>query len=409
MSGRRSGRGNDGPAWRDDRIWQAGFLVGSALGAAATVLGRRAERVARQGLVDWPRAERIAADRLRKAPGSLSAAELDEAEAAYAAAMEVIVPRLSEALGTELPGVVERSGVVDRAGWVAANVTTFASLIGTLEDELLDQVIPVGGGLTKATMALANRWVTTRQLGFLLGFMGSKVLGQYDVALLSAEAKPGRLLFVEENIRQTAAALDVPLDPFRTWIALHETTHAFEFEAHPWLRPYLAERLEAQLRLFSREASGLGRQALRSLGRSIRGEREADGAEHWMERLMTTEQRRLFRETQAVMSLLEGFSDYIMDEVGRDLVPGVERISARFHERRHARRSPFERAVMRLTGMDIKLEQYRKGEHFVRAIADAGGPAALRRLWDGPETLPLHGEIDDPSAWLARVMPEARS
>ena len=409
MSGRRSGRGNDGPAWRDDRIWQAGFLVGSALGAAATVLGRRAERVARQGLVDWPRAERIAADRLRKAPGSLSAAELDEAEAAYAAAMEVIVPRLSEALGTELPGVVERSGVVDRAGWVAANVTTFASLIGTLEDELLDQVIPVGGGLTKATMALANRWVTTRQLGFLLGFMGSKVLGQYDVALLSAEAKPGRLLFVEENIRQTAAALDVPLDPFRTWIALHETTHAFEFEAHPWLRPYLAERLEAQLRLFSREASGLGRQALRSLGRSIRGEREADGAEHWMERLMTTEQRRLFRETQAVMSLLEGFSDYIMDEVGRDLVPGVERISARFHERRHARRSPFERAVMRLTGMDIKLEQYRKGEHFVRAIADAGGPAALRRLWDGPETLPLQGEIDDPSAWLARVMPEARS
>jgi coenzyme F420 biosynthesis associated uncharacterized protein len=409
VSGRRSGRGNDGPAWRDDRIWQAGFLVGSALGAAATVLGRRAERVARQGLVDWPRAERIAADRLRTAPGSLSATELDEAEAAYAAAMELIVPRLSEALGTELPGVVERSGVVDRAGWVTANVTTFASLIGTLEDELLDQVIPVGGGLTKATMALANRWVTTRQLGFLLGFMGSKVLGQYDVALLSAEAKPGRLLFVEENIRQTAAALDVPLDPFRTWIALHETTHAFEFEAHPWLRPYLAERLEAQLRLFSREASGLGRQALRSLGRSIRGEREADGAEHWMERLMTTEQRRLFRETQAVMSLLEGFSDYIMDEVGRDLVPGVERISARFHERRHARRSPFERAVMRLTGMDIKLEQYRKGEHFVRAIADAGGPAALRRLWDGPETLPLHGEIDDPSAWLARVMPEARS
>ena len=98
---------------------------------------------------------------------------------------------------------------------------------------------------------------------------------------------------------------------------------------------------------------------------------------------MTPEQRRLFRETQAVMSLLEGFSDYVMDEVGRDLVPDVERISARFHERRHARRSPFERTVMRLTGMDIKLEQYRKGEHFVRTIAAAAGSSALRRLWDG--------------------------
>jgi coenzyme F420 biosynthesis associated uncharacterized protein len=321
--------------------------------------------------------------------------------------MERIVPRLSQALGTELPGVVERSAVVDRAGWVHANVATFASLIGQLEHELLDQVMPTGGGLAKATMALANRWVTTRQLGFLLGFMGSKVLGQYDLALLTAEATPGKLLFVEENIRQTAAILDVPLDPFRTWIALHETTHAFEFEAHPWLRPYLAERLERQLSLFGREARGLGREALRGLGRAIRG--DADGAEHWIERLMSDEQRQLFRETQAVMSLLEGFSDYIMDEVGRDLVPDVERISAKFHERRNARRTPFERAVMRLTGMDVKLEQYRKGEAFVAAIAAAGGSAALNRLWAGPEMMPRHGEIDEPQKWLARTASAAPS
>lgn len=405
----RSGRGGrHGSGWRDDRLWQAGFLVGSAIGAAATVLGRRAETTVRQGLVDWPRAERIAADRLRAAPGSLSAAELAETEPAYAAAMARIVPRLSEALGTELPGVVERSGVVDRAGWVHANIATFAALIGSLEAELLDQVVPRGGGPGKAAMALANRWVTTRQLGFLLGFMGSKVLGQYDVALLSAEATPGRLLFVEENIRQTARALDVPLDPFRTWIALHETTHAFEFEAHPWLRRYLADRLERQLRLFSREASSLGREALRSLGRAVRGESESSG-EHWLERLMTDEQRRLFRETQAVMSLLEGFSDYVMDEVGRDVVPDVERISSRFHERRHARRSPFERAVMRLTGMDLKLEQYRAGERFVRAVADARGPAALRLLWQGPETLPRPEEIAEPDRWIARLMPETQS
>ena len=398
-----------GPAkqpWRDDRLWQAGFLVGSALGAAATVLGRRAELAARRGLVDWSQAERIAIGRLKSAPGALTPDELRATEAEYAAAMATIVPRLSQALGAELPGVVERSGVTDRAGWVRANVTTFASLIGTLEDELLDQVMPAGGGLGKATMALANRWVTTRQLGFLLGFMGSKVLGQYDLALLSAESTPGRLLFVEENIRHTARVLDVPLGPFRTWIALHETTHAFEFEAHPWLRPYLADRLERQLRLFSREASGLGQEALKSFGRSLRGESGKDAPEHWIERLMTDEQRRLFRETQAVMSLLEGFSDYVMDEVGRDVVPGVERISAKFHERRNARRSPFERAVMRLTGMDVKMEQYRSGERFVRAIAAVGGASALRRLWEGPESMPRGDEIAHPEHWLGRVMPE---
>jgi coenzyme F420 biosynthesis associated uncharacterized protein len=386
--------------WRDDRVWQAGFLIGSALGAAATVVGRRAERAARRGLVDWAEVERIAIGRLASAPGALDPVELRAVEPAYAEAMERIVPALSSALGASLPGVVERSGVVDRAGWVRANTGSFASLIGRLETELLDQVVPPGSGLAKATMALANRWVTNRQLGLLLGFMGARVLGQYDLALLSVEAAPGRLLFVEENIRATARSLGVPLGPFRTWIALHETTHAFEFEAHPWLRPYLAGRLERQLRLFSTDARDIGRDALRGLGRAIRGE---SGGEHWMEQLMGPEQRTLFRETQAVMSLLEGFSDYVMDEVGRDLVPDVERISARFHERR-TRRTPFERAMLRLTGLDLKLEQYRKGEQFVRAIAGQRGPTALARLWEGPETLPRAGEIEAPARWIARVL-----
>jgi coenzyme F420 biosynthesis associated uncharacterized protein len=396
----RTSRPERGPAWRDDRVWQAGFLLGSALGAAAAVAGRRAERVARRGLVDWPEVERIAIGRLRRAPGTLSPAELRAAEPAYAEAMARIVPALSAALGSELPGVVERSGVVDRAGWVRANTGSFASLMSKLEKDLLDQVMPPGGGLAKATMALANRWVTTRQLGFLLGFMGSRVLGQYDLALLSTEAAPGRLLFVEENIRATARALGVPVGPFRTWIALHETTHAFEFEAHPWLRPYLAERLERQLSLFGKDARGLGREALRGLGRSIRG--DGDGG-HWIERMMGPEQRALFRETQAVMSLLEGFSDYVMDEVGRELVPDVAVISARFHERR-TRRSTIERSILRLTGMDLKLEQYRKGELFVRAIAERRGPTALARLWEGPETLPRDGEIDVPERWIARIL-----
>ena len=397
----RSGDGSDDrPPWRDDRVWQAGFLIGSALGAAAAVVGRRAERAARRGLVDWPEVERIAIGRLAKAQGALSAADLRAAEPAYAEAMARIVPALSAALGTSLPGVVERSGVVDRAGWVRANTGSFASLIGKLEGELLDQVVPPGSGLAKATMALANRWVTNRQLGLLLGFMGTRVLGQYDLALLSMEAAPGRLLFVEENIRATARALGVPIGPFRTWIALHETTHAFEFEAHPWLRPYIAERLERQLRMFSTDARDLGREALRGLGRAIRGE---GGGEHWMEQLMGPEQRRLFRETQAVMSLLEGFSDYVMDEVGRDLVPDVERIRARFDERR-TKRTPFERAMLRLTGLDLKMEQYKKGEQFVRSIAAQRGPAALARLWDGPESLPRDGEIDAPEQWIARVL-----
>ena len=379
-------------------LWQAGFFVGAALGAAVTVLGRRAEDQARAGLVDWPAVARLAETRLRRAPGRLDGPEIVATEPAYAAAMARVVPALEEALGTPLPGIVDRVAVVDRAGWVEANLVTFAELFGKLEGELLDQLVPRGAGLLKATMALANRWVTTRQFGFLLGFMGQRVLGQYDLALLSAEAEPGQLLFVEENIRATAVSLGVDVAPFRTWIALHETTHAFEFEAHPWLRPYLAERLERQLGAFTRSTSSLGGDAARAVGRALRG---GDG--HWLERLMSDEQRVLFRETQAVMSLLEGFGDHVMDTVGRDLVPGVETISARFHARR-ASRTPMERAILRITGLDLKMEQYARGERFVAGIERIGGPRALRRLWDGPETLPRDDELDHPERWARRVL-----
>jgi putative hydrolase len=145
----------------------------------------------------------------------------------------------------------------------------------------------------------------------------------------------------------------------------------------------------------------MGRDAARALGSALRGDGRRDD-QHWMERLMTDEQRSLFRETQAVMSLLEGFGDHVMDAVGKDLVPGVERISARFHGRRE-QRTAFERAMLRITGMDLKMEQYRKGELFVAGIERLGGAAALRRLWDGPETLPTSAEIDEPAAWVRRM------
>jgi coenzyme F420 biosynthesis associated uncharacterized protein len=390
---RRAGRSPSSAA-----TWQAGFLVGAALGAAVTVLGRRAEAEARTGLVDWSAVERIAEGRLRHAAGSLSPAEVAAAGPSYVAAMRRVVPALEDALDTPLPGIVERVAVVDRAGWVRANLATFSALFGRLEGELLDQIVPPGAGLGKASIALANRWITTRQFGLLIGFLGQRVLGQYDLALLSAEAVPGQLLFVEENVRQTALSLGVPVEPFRTWIALHETTHAFEFEAHPWLRPYLADRLERQLGGLSRSASDLGRDAPRALRRALRG---GDG--HWLERIMSNEQRRLFRETQTVMSLLEGFSDHVMDAVGRGLVPGVETISARFHARR-ATRTPMERAILRITGLDLKMEQYARGERFVAAVQGAAGGAGLRRLWEGPETLPRDDELERPERWVRRVI-----
>ena len=123
--------------------------------------------------------------------------------------------------------------------------------------------------------------------------------------------------------------------------------------------------------------------------------------------LLTPEQRRLFEETQRVMSLLEGFSDWVMDEVGAQVLPNVESIRDRFETRRSQRRGTLDRLVARLTGLDLKLEQYRRGERFVSGVAATGGRIAIDALWSGPEALPTEAEMADPTAWVRRVVPSA--
>lgn len=376
---------------------RVGLAIG--IGLAARAITSRATVRPADGLVDWERAQRIAHRRLVRAPGHLTDQQLRTTRSAYARHMARVVPLLESRLGAALPGVVERHAVASRTEWAAANLGTFQALVAHLEPSLMPRG-PKGSPRT-GLAAATNRLLTTSQVGFLLGYLGTRVLGQYDVALLSAEQAPGRLLYVEENIRSAARAVGVPLDTFRLWVCLHETTHAFELEAHPWLRPYLRERLERQVALIAEETRHLQRHGLRHVARRWR----AAAAEGSWRGFITPEQRALFRETQAVMSLMEGFSDWVMDEVGVELIPDVASIRRRFETRRGQRRRGIDRILARLTGMDLKLEQYRRGERFVAGVHAAGGSAAIAHLWDGPETLPNERELDDPATWVARVMP----
>ena len=381
------------------RTVRIGVAIG--LGMTAHAIAERATANVPEGLVDWERAERIARRRLRSAPGHLTPVQLRTTEPAYARHMDRVVPLLEERLGAALPGVVERHAVVSRGQWAAANMETFKALIAHLEPHMAP---PLPDGSVRAGVAAAtNRLVTTGQVGFLLGYLGSRVLGQYDVAMLSAEQEPGKLLYVEENIRATARLVNVPVDDFRLWVALHETTHAFELEAHPWLRPYLRSRVERQVALFARETQRLRRHGLAHLARRWR----TAAAEGSIRGFLGPEQRQLFKETQLVMSLMEGFSDWVMDEVGAELLPDVNGIRRRFEARRGQRRRAIDRLMARVTGMDMKLEQYRRGERFVSGVYRVGGSAAIDHLWDGPETLPTDHEMDDPAAWVRRVVPAA--
>jgi coenzyme F420 biosynthesis associated uncharacterized protein len=370
----------------------AGILVGGLLAMGATVAQREIMRRAGTRLIDWTAVREIARRRLGTAAAPLPARQRAEAEAFYRETLLRIEPAVAAEIGATLPQALEIPAVVDRLEWIDLNLATFQVLFERVERVMAAQQEGPDTP-TRALSRIVNRSVGNQQLGFLLAFLGRKVLGQYDVSLLAAGPARGRLHFVEQNIVGTAAALRVPLNEFRTFIALHEATHAFEFEAHPWVRQHFADLVAESVEQLAADSGSL----MRRLREALSG-----GEGHWLERLMTPTQRATFQKTQALMSLLEGYSNHVMNAAGQQLLPNFTQLHERF-ERRGERRGPLERAILRLTGLDLKMEQYAAGERFAKAVIERRGRDFLNRVWSGPELLPTMDEIREPDAWVRRI------
>ena len=310
----------------------------------------------------------------------------------YAGAVARTLDPLSGFTGIELPkGPPDgrQLRVADRAEWIDFNIEGFGALMEPV-------VRRAAAGAGDLTWALGGATLTA-QVGLLLGFLSSRVLGQYDTGpLLSPQraGEPGKVFFLDGNIVSAAGRLAVPVDGLRLWIVLHEMTHALQFEGYPWLRRHLGGLLEALItplaeRLGLRETISRLSANLKTGGRSV-------------ELMMSPSQCESFDRMQAAMSVIEGYSDYVMHHVGRGLVPHYDHLKERMAKSR-AHRPPFETAVFRLTGLDVKLEQYRLGERFADAVVRRQGMEGLNRVWERPENLPSLEEVRDPGLWMSRL------
>lgn len=370
-----------------------GILVGGLLAMGATVAQRELMRRAGTRLIDWEAVRGIARRRLGSEDGRLSAAERQAAEDFYRDELLRIEPVVAAEIGAELPRALEMPAVIDRREWIDLNLATFEGLFERVERAMAVAASDDTPG--RALARIVNRSLGNQQIGLLLAFLARKVLGQYDVSLLAAgPASRGRLHFVEPNIAATAGAMRLPLDQFRTFIALHEATHAFEFEAYPWLRDHFAGLVAESIDRLTAESGGLATR--------LRAALASRGPGHWLERMMTPAQLETFQRTQALMSLLEGYSNHVMNAAGAQLLPGFAQIHDRF-EHRNQGRGALERAIMRLTGLDLKMEQYQAGERFVDAVIASRDRAFLNRVWERAEHLPSLEEIRTPARWLARI------
>jgi coenzyme F420 biosynthesis associated uncharacterized protein len=283
--------------------------------------------------------------------------------------------------------------VVDRSGWIASNVSGMRVVLQSWEafGEKADAAPAVVRSLGSRGTAL--------QLGAVLAWMSGKVLGQFET--FTDPGTPKRLLLVAPTIVGVEQALEVPSRDFRLWVCLHEETHRVQFGAVPWLADHLSDRLAALL-----EASDLGaREALQRLvafGYALIRSLRSDSEVSVVEAIQTPEQKVIFDELTALMSLLEGHADVVMDAVGPSVIPSVGLIRERFTVRRE-QPGALDTVARKALGMDAKLRQYSDGAAFVRQVVDRVGMEGFNRVWTSPAHLPSRTEIHDPDAWLDRV------
>jgi coenzyme F420 biosynthesis associated uncharacterized protein len=346
--------------------------------------------------VGWDLAERVAVRIAGREPLAESyhsdslAADFDELTAE------------AEALVAEATGLVSMSGpararVTDRAGWVRANVASFQRMLAPLTDRLGERMTsnPVAGRVT--------RTLTGVEVGALLGWMSTRVLGQYDLLIIDDDtaADQDLVYYVGPNVLALEKRFAFPPREFRLWLALHEVTHRAQFTGIPWLRGHFLSLVEGSLASIEPDPKRF-LSALRRAADEVRAGRNPLDEGGLVTLLATPEQKALLGQIGGMMSLLEGHGDVTMDRAGAGRVPSAARFGRVLHQRRAQTSGPA-KLVQKLVGLDAKLKQYEQGERFIEAIEAEGGPEYLSRAWEGPECLPSLEEIRDPPAWMRRI------
>jgi coenzyme F420 biosynthesis associated uncharacterized protein len=307
---------------------------------------------------------------------------------------------------TGLPGSPDdgRVAVVDRPGWIRANVDGFRVVFDPLMQRMAE-----GGNVPQpgSVITAVGSRVTGMQAGLILAYLAGRVLGQYELFLPpdpdapGTDAPAGRLTLVAPNIVMVERELDVNPHDFRRWVCLHEETHRTQFTSVPWLRPYVQQQMSDFLLASELDPASI-LERLRAAADAVAGAVRGGDGESLIEAMQTPRQREILDKMTSVMTLVEGHGDYVMDAVGPAVVPSVAEIRAKFSARRGSG-GRMEQAIRRILGIDLKMKQYEQGAHFVKGVVSEAGMATFNKVWTSPETLPTRDELANPHQWLERV------
>jgi coenzyme F420 biosynthesis associated uncharacterized protein len=354
--------------------------LGVAAVLSARALLRPQSSVTDRRLLDWESVREHAYARTRESGALLTSPQLDHDCNADA---QELAPLLAEVC-TDAPVILPAFVAVDRRGFIDRNLTIIQRVSEPLEK--------TREALGQSRITALSRSATSRYVGEMLGFMSRRVLGQYDPVLSLSEERTGTpaLFVVQTNIDEYRRKHNVDEHSLRRWLILHELTHAWQFGSHPWLRDYMETTLNELLMTDVLNAENISQHKIVN----------ANVAKYMPAAVRA--QIRGVAKVQAVMSLLEGYANYVMNQVGAHHLPDFAQLETSFHKRK-TERSTLEKLILAITGINMKLKQYEIGERFCTAVVGQSSLEQLNRVWSGPELLPTAAELKTPSLWLART------
>ena len=357
-------------------------------------------------LVDWELAARLG----RRVAGGVALPARDAWRrqlSELSARADLAVADLT-GLGGELPPPVAEP--LDRGQWVEENLATLRRVLQPVAEKVARRRSWRARGVLAGAVRAGTRAVLGAQAGTLLGYLGQRVLGQYDLPLPGPEGAGGQgqagrpadgaVWYVVPNLVMIERRYGFRPDHFRLWIALHESTHRRQFRGVAWLPGHVQGLLDEYVSTLDVDEEALkriGRRGRELAGRVLAGEQLG-----LMDFLVTGEQRAIVDRIQATMSVVEGHGELVMDLLGDRLVPGHDRMHHTLRSRRVGP-SVSDRVLQQVLGLRQKLDQYALGETFLRRLHERGGMALVNRVFAAPDALPTLAELRDPDRWLARA------
>ena len=339
--------------------------------------------------------------------GTEDPAPSEEDRRGFDEAVRVAELQVAGFTGLEAPSDIPKVEAVRRGQWVQANIEGLRALLEPAAAKIGDAIataqrdaVPEQAQAGVAQMlGQLSPLLLGAQVGTVLGTLAQQVLGQYDIAVPRPDGA-GALLFVVPNIARFEKEWSLDPTEFRTWIAIHEVTHRFEF-ARPWALTRFRELIDDFTSTLTLDVEEL-QQRLSSLDPSNpEGMQEMlAGQDSLFGAVMDDEQRLKLRRVQAFMTASEGYGDHVMHALGAQMLPSYARIDEAM--RRYRETEHVDPVFERLLGIEVKREQYRLGRSFCDTVVELTDEATLARMWDSAEALPSMPELEEPRLWLAR-------